>query len=261
MESSGFQEWDRSKFIIAAHFRNGEALKDKEMQGWMGCQRLDQALGLYIVESIYQTVLPYVSGGGEGGNNLEKAKPDSKPRTVKFFFSYDVPTIKEDAKKFWGPESDLPSRILTAKFPTFNMSRDSAASDARVTMAKIFGTEHVMKVSLVNLYLSVAADAWSNNDSSNWGRIINALRFTMGDGHHRSPYVDTMRLAQDKSRLRLTRAFCNVQQNEPHVILGFGPENRRRLEEGSGAKAGPRWDHFVSAAAEEDRWNRNQTRS
>ena len=184
----------KSDYVIASHFRNGEALKDKEMAPKLQCDQVDLGLQLYLIETMHNQIAPSV-------------RQDGKRSKLTFYFSYDEPSILKDAREFWRENPKLSGVIHTAGFPVFKFR--GSEGDSRVKMRKLFGKEHVMKVSLVNLFLAGAGDSWTNNGLSNWAVMVDIVGTSLGGGRHRAPYVDMMTLAEE--RIDLIRKWCNIR--------------------------------------------------
>lgn len=227
-ERSGYP-WlsaDKSlKYVVAAHHRNGEALKDKEIAPIMKCARVDPSLSLFLVEQMARALHhERIAALPTATCRVSSDTETDHKREILLHFSFDQPSIIEEAARFWREDETRPNGtssddcvadivplvrsadVSVAAFPRFRFSRHFG--DSRETMKRVFSAEHVTKVSLVNLYLSVAADAWTNNDASNWCYLIGQLRTTVGDSRHRAPYLDIVQLVKQEATAHIVAEFC-----------------------------------------------------
>jgi hypothetical protein len=232
--------------VIATHYRNGDVLYNNEVKPVLQCAQLDTALTVALLEETVwrlHTLETSSLATTVASNGANATNASLRTCVLRHFFSFDHYAAVQHAQAWFadsadraeagGPDASVQGDTdfisvpacrlgggLRADVPVLNTTTSfrRKGEDARALMTALFGDGYVMRVSLGNLFLATSADAWVNNDASNWAMMINALRFTGAQGRHRALYTDLTKLSTKPERFFLMQAYCN--------IVGFIPWNQ-----------------------------------
>jgi hypothetical protein len=218
--------------VVATHYRNGDYLYNREVAPFLQCDQLDTSMTVAMLEEVVWRLDRVVRDGSP--NATTAPRPGARPPqcAVRHFFSFDHYGAVSHAQQWFAdsvarggaattgstyaadmltpPSCELGSGLV-ADGPVLNTTSTfrNKGDDARTLMVERFGKGYLMRVSLGNLFLAAGADAWVNNDASNWAMLINALRYTGGQGRHRAVYADVKQLAQQASPVMM-QYYCGT---------------------------------------------------